>query len=539
MFIEEIELKGYLRLKLNQFHKIKLKFTQKIQLILGTNGAGKSSLNAELTPYPADPKSFTKDGFKRIVIRAKGKRFTLMSSFDPVIHSFKIEGELDDLNPGGTITVQKELVKKYFGVDAATHSLATGKNEFHSMQTNARRDWFRLLSDTNYDYAIGVYNRLKDASRDTTGALKLARNKLVAQSSKMMPDDALASLQKDCEELYKIVELFIDNRNSPTANLHETKAMLYAAVNETKGMAKTLLVTLGQVESLLQLGLVADPQEAESLEFHINNKLMELKEKKTTLFNENTACLDIVALYEKTKLFQVATISTELEHLKEEHKRISTSLLYSFNTHAPKKVLGTLEELTPNLLELSLSIPINEKSVKYTREGFKSLTELKERLKSEIDVHKANIENYEERIAHHNDHKDSPTVECPKCAHSWKPFYNEGAIGEFTKKIKILSGEITFKHKALDDTHLQIEAFNTWLEHIDAIKELASRYPVLKDLWSLVMKKEIVFENPRHISLLVMLYKKDLQNEISLGDIQSKIEAELDKLTLVENSQGR
>lgn len=538
MFIEEIELKGYLRLKLNQFNKIKLNFTQKIQLILGTNGAGKSSLNAELTPYPADPKGFSKDGFKRIVIRSKGKRYILTSSFDPVIHSFKIEGELDDLNPGGTITVQKELVKKHFGIDASTHALATGKHEFHSMQSSARRDWFRLLSDTNYDYAIGVYNRLKDSSRDTTGALKLARNKLVAQSSKMMPEDALEALQKDCEELYKIVELFIDNRNSPTATPQETMQALTKAVGETESMAKTVLTTLGQIDSLLQLGIVSDPKEASSLEFYISNKLIDIKEKKVSLFKENTACSEIVALYEKTKLFQAASISTELEHLKKEHKKLSNALIYSFHTHDPKYVLSALNNVSSDLLELGLNTPINEKSIKFTRELFKTWSELKDKVKLEIDNHKFKIANLEERIAHHNDHKDSPTVECPKCAHSWKPFYDENSIKVFTKGINKLSEEIAFKNTIIEDTNQKIEEFNTWMQHIEAIKDLASRYPDLKDLWSLVMKKEIVFENPRQISTIVSLYKTHLQNEITLESINEKIQAELDKLTLVENSQG-
>lgn len=538
MFIEEIELKGYLRLKLNQFHKIKLKFTQKIQLILGTNGAGKSSLNAELTPYPADPKSFSKDGFKRIVIRSKGKRYILTSSFDPVNHSFIIEGELDDLNPGGTITVQKELVKKYFGIDASTHALATGKHEFHSMQSGARRDWFRLLADTNYDYAISVFNRLKDTSRDTTGALKLARNKLVAQSSKMMPEDALLSLQKDCEELYKIVEMFIENRNSPTAPPNETLQVIKSTVNEIESESKSLLTTLKQIDSLLQLGIVADPKEASSLEFHISNKLIEIKEKKAKLFKENTACSEIVTLYEKTKLFQAASISTELEHLKGEHKRLSTAIIYSFNTHSPKTVLNALEEVSSDLLELGLNTPINNKSTKFTRELFKSWTELKDKVKLEIDNHKFKIINLEERISHHDDHKDSPTVKCPKCEHEWKPLHNELAIKDFKKEIKKLSEEIVFKNTIIEDTNQKIEEFNTWMEHVEAIKDLASRYPILGDLWSLVMKKEIVFENPRQISTIVGLYKADLNNEISLENINVKINTELDKLTLVENSQG-
>lgn len=538
MFIEEIELKGYLRLKLNQFHKIKLKFTKKIQLILGTNGAGKSSLNLELSPYPADPKNYSKDGFKKIIIRDKGKRFILTSSFNPVIHSFIIEGELDDYNPGGTITVQKELVKKFFNVDASTHALATGKNEFHSMPANSRRDWFRLLSDTNYDYAIGVYNRLRDAARDTTGALKLARNKLVTQSSKMMPEEALQALQKDCEELYKIVELFIENRNSPSAPLDVTKNILNQSMFDVEDSTKNLITIISQIETLLNRGLVDNPKEAESLEFHINNSLIDIREKKNKLFEENKKCLEIVNLYEKTKLFQVATISTDLEHHRENFKKIKKALVYTFNTHNPKNVLSNLDNVSIDLKELSLNIPINTDSKKYTRDGFKLFSENKARLNLEIDINKSKITDYEERIAHHNNHKDSLLVECPKCTFEWKPFYNEQAVAEFTLKIKTLSEEIVFKTKLLDDINQQISEFNNWVDHFEAVKTLVSTNPDLKDFWSLVMKKEIVFENPRHITTIISSYRKHLENEISLNQIQEQINTELDKLSMVENSQG-
>ena len=223
MFIEELELVGYERLNLNQFKRIKLSFNKIVQVIIGTNGSGKSSIFAELSPLPGDPKNFTKDGMKRIVCRHLGKRYTLTSTFDPPRHTFQVEGELDDLNPGGTITKQRELVFKHFRINAATHAISTGQTPFHLMGTEVRKECFRLLADTNFDYAIGVFNRIKTSARDVVGGLKIARNKLVAQSSKMMPAEDLAALKKDCEELYRIVELFIENRNTPTEPLDETK----------------------------------------------------------------------------------------------------------------------------------------------------------------------------------------------------------------------------------------------------------------------------------------------------------------------------
>lgn len=538
MFIEELELKGYNRLKLNQFTKIHLKFTEKIQLILGTNGSGKSSILAEMSPLPAESKNFSPQGFKKIVIRKDKKRYTLTSSFGPAVHSFKIEGEDDDLNPGGTITEQKVLVKRIFGIDALTHGLATGNNEFHSMSTNVRRDHFRILSETNYDYAIGVYNRLREASRDSSGALKLARNKLVAQTSRMMSKDDLAALQLDCEELYKIVELFIENRNSPSASLEETQHLVNCGLEDIEAYSLSSMKALKRVEAIMKLGLVENPKDAPSLEFFISNRIQEIKQKKSALFQENKKCQDIVDIYDKTKLFQVASISTELETLKKQKSDLEKSLIYRFETYQPKRVLKNLEDVFNLVAQMAIEIPVNEKSTKFTRERFNGYAENKTKLLTDIGNLRFSIGTHSERLDHHDDHKHSPTVACPKCTHEWQPFYNKDLITEIKSKIKKCVDELEFKGKCIVDLDAQIEDFNHWMKHIEAMKDLAQKNPALKDFWSLVMKKEVLFENPRQIALFLQNYKDELIKEITLEAVNEKIDGELAKLEMVQSTHG-
>jgi ABC-type cobalamin/Fe3+-siderophores transport system ATPase subunit len=68
MKIVSIELKGYKFLALSNINFIQLRPENKLQLILGTNGSGKSSLLKECSPLPANPSEFTKDGYKLIDI---------------------------------------------------------------------------------------------------------------------------------------------------------------------------------------------------------------------------------------------------------------------------------------------------------------------------------------------------------------------------------------------------------------------------------------------------------------------------------------
>ena len=538
MFIEELELVGYERLNLNQFKRIKLSFNKIVQVIIGTNGSGKSSIFAELSPLPGDPKNFTKDGMKRIVCRHLGKRYTLTSTFDPPRHTFQVEGELDDLNPGGTITKQRELVFKHFRINAATHAISTGQTPFHLMGTEVRKECFRLLADTNFDYAIGVFNRIKTSARDVVGGLKIARNKLVAQSSKMMPAEYLAALKKDCEELYRIVELFIENRNTPTAPLDETKYAIDSALEEMDRDSSNLTKSIREVERLLATGIVDDPKNAANLEYFVNQKLQDLRTRKDTLFTESKRFQENIELCEKTKMFQVATISTELERLKAEKERLRGSLIYQFDIVDPTLYIKELDALSPRLLELASAIPINEKAEKYTRDGYKAMHQQREQYLIAIANLRAEVRNWEERVEHHDDHKDSPEVTCPKCELTWQPFYNEDMILQIKAKINKAVMEIDFKQKLIDELDIKMSDFNNWVQHLEAMKTLASEYGFMRELWDLVMKREVVYEKPRDIGLILTKFKSDLYHLQSIQKIDEQTKDEYEKLEMTSNSQG-
>ena len=109
MKIQSIELKGYRRLLLKNIRSITLTMTEVVQIILGTNGSGKSSLMWELTPLPPNPQAYSKQGSKRIVVSQGADTYELFTSFSPVMCTF-IKNGIEDLNPGQTMAVQKDMV---------------------------------------------------------------------------------------------------------------------------------------------------------------------------------------------------------------------------------------------------------------------------------------------------------------------------------------------------------------------------------------------------------------------------------------------
>ncbi len=61
MKIQKLVLKHYKRLQLNQITEFTFIPKETIQIVIGTNGSGKSSVMAELSPLPPDPKDYLKE----------------------------------------------------------------------------------------------------------------------------------------------------------------------------------------------------------------------------------------------------------------------------------------------------------------------------------------------------------------------------------------------------------------------------------------------------------------------------------------------
>ena len=58
MLLKTIKLSGLKHFTLSNIQTIEVDFTAPLQLVLGTNGCGKSSIMAQLTPMPATPQDY-------------------------------------------------------------------------------------------------------------------------------------------------------------------------------------------------------------------------------------------------------------------------------------------------------------------------------------------------------------------------------------------------------------------------------------------------------------------------------------------------
>ena len=170
--INRLILDGYNRFFLNNITRIDYTPESQIQLILGSNGSGKSSLLKELNPLPINKHEFKEDGSKQI--------FWNKDNVDYVIYSNKSKNSFiandTELNPGGTKKVQLALIQDKFNLNVRNNNVLLNISKLTTMSTNERKDWLRQMSTVDYSYGIFLYNEIKQRLRDSIGFIKIINN---------------------------------------------------------------------------------------------------------------------------------------------------------------------------------------------------------------------------------------------------------------------------------------------------------------------------------------------------------------------------
>lgn len=199
MEILHIYLKYFKPLYLANINEFDYTIGEAIQLILGTNGCGKSSLLRVLAPHAPDSKEFGKGGCKKITIRANGSEYLLVSKFHPTHHSFLKDGV--ELNDGGTMSVFNSLVEREFNYDKNIHKLLTGKLGFSEMNANQRRELIYRVSGLDLTYVTDLFKKATGEHRDTLGAIKFAASTLEDIASKMVTKEEHEEMERELQEL--------------------------------------------------------------------------------------------------------------------------------------------------------------------------------------------------------------------------------------------------------------------------------------------------------------------------------------------------
>lgn len=502
MYIEEIELHLAKRLVVRGIKHFKATFTSLYQIILGTNGSGKSYLVSELSPLPASPKMFEKGGYKRILIRDNDNNtFECINRFDKGsgVHSFIMNGV--DLNENGTGTIQSELVAKYFkGLTPELFKVLTFRkfSRFTEMDANKRRNWMMTLSGIDLDWAMDVYQALRVRARDASGHVKRINQKLAVEAQVVVDDEEVVRME---EQLHKMQADFTEAlRLTKTGipSLSDIERLLTPKLNQLKQLDNDLNRYMSKVEhGMCTFGLTnkegvdrfitsletnietteANLSKAYQDKMQVDGELNKLKELGAEGLNEYKEIIN--------KLEIEINLSNEAINDLGFGDETRVDLILGMCANADSLVKALTPVLT-NLFDNSTGVINLEKTDKSrSREHF-------------LILKIRDLQNKIEQLTHRMNHsKETSDVECPSCSFVFKPgFYGNFdveapiALARMEEELKTLQNELKEIHEYLSNVQDQVSGLKVF-------DQVATMFGGYHALWTAIGDFGIETNNPK------------------------------------------
>lgn len=515
MLIKRLVLKGYKRLLLRDIDYLELTLTDIHQLIVGTNGSGKTSLLAELSPLPANSGDYTKGGYKVIEIEHRGFLFTLSSTFTQHgKHSFLIHGNPEEQNPGGTITVQKELVYKHLGIDSDIVAVLNDNTTFTSMAPLKRRDWVMRLSGSDMSYAMKVFNQLKTKHRDAQGVVKHLSKRLSDEASKAPSLEEQEEIKISTEKLQKELTAIMELREPNLPPMHEVKDKLRLLINESEKDVKFIQEHPLPTHDFTSLEEVKSQIDQYSLRIKLE------QEQLDKVYAQIDDIKDIVQALNKSN-------ATGIEELRTRHKGLVVELkpLYSsvgadlINQRLEaNRLLSATNAVKGLLIDVFSNIPINEEK-RYSSAARELARSTLLRLQGEYDHTEKNLAKFNHRLEHID---TTDTTNCPKCGHMWKIGIEGRERENVVSKIDLLGKQRTRLLSEITDIQTILESATVYIGYVRQLTQITSNNPSLSTLWdrvSVVWNKD----DPRGILNILSKWIYELGKCEEINVIESEL----------------
>ena len=533
MRIDKLILTGYKRFRLRQIHRLEYTPSKKTQVILGSNGSGKSSLMEELSPLPANSKDFDKGGGKEIWLHHRGKDYYLASLFTEEGNQFIFTMDGEQLNPGLTVTTYRELVKQHFNYTKEIHQLLIGKVYFHAMSVNERRNWFMALSDTDYTYAIAYFKKLKEKVRDYQSVLKNAQERLARAVNSLLSEADEKALQLRVQQLSAELSHLQAIRPGKTDGQEETSL----AVTEQRlqqaldSFRAVMAVHMEQGSLAPTASLEARKSQLKTdiliLDNEINLRLEKVNEIQQQLVDfkqvDHCSLADV--------LIELAQLDTQIEQAER-----SVSLDWVHAIEAPRIAVSALQGLADGLVDLSHQYrdhPLRQ----FTREQYRSTQERVYQLNDRLLKHREQESHWAEKVKQFAEKVKSPEVSCPKCEHHWIPNYDQQQHDQCQREWKLVNAACLEIEAQLTEQNTLLSQMQSKLALNATVSQWRQRWSCLAPFWDKVLSEDLLTHAPEQLPTWVN--QGIIQLEARILSEQAKIQhAERLKLKgLIEATQ--
>lgn len=437
--------------KCNRFYNkgkdtIEINPRDKINLILGRNGSGKSSLlEVGFNVLPPNSSDFRKGGFRKQWIESDAGSYILISDFKSTpSHEFWFNGV--NLNVGFTAGVQLDLVKDHFGITKDIMNLLIGNDNhrFTAMSPAARGEWFARMSNADFTFAFKLFGSLRKTTRDTKANATYQLNRLVKESEKLIEPTDLQRLKDRSTRISN--ELTAVSRLSKNNVSKESMGRLQRHLEFfSKDISE--LLAIGRIDTAVNAtsldesisnreAITADIVRLRTISSEIGTRLVEYEEELKRLEDIGGIDLDVL-------LGEISLVTDEINGLTDDLKKYTFDLPSNVDVHRTESsVMAFLNELRQTDGFATDDVVGNLAHTLRVME-----TRLNELLKDK-----------EMQLWIEKEYNDVSNVTCPACTTSFNP----------------------------KCTHVDIESVRSKLSELDtSIAEMRSKIKVIHDEYSI------------------------------------------------------
>lgn len=490
--------------------------TNPIQLVLGTNGSGKSSLVKELTPYPPNANDYSKLGSKIVKIEHNNKQYTLKTVFAPSTkHSFIVDDE--NLNEGGTATVQKDLIKEHFSFSLEINDLLHDDELFTNMSPSRRKEWFISLCETDYSYAIKQYNKLKEKHRDCLGALKLAKQRLTSETEKTLKSEEETKLHQEVTDLHSLLSHLLEYRKPVE---HDTDT-LDMAVDKLRSQVYRAAVDLQAILHKDSPYSTYSLDQLEYLQTRLQQSLSTLNaflDDYTHQYNENQ---DKIKILQQAEQNTIDTLQTQIQSLQSEKQSLLDKVFIPLSGKA-SVAYDSFTHVKSLLTEICTTIPSN-KDKRFSNEAIKAAKQTLSDLQIKKQTALEYISNKQAQLKHLLSHKETQLISCVKCNHKFSLVYNEETCNELESTLQIANNKLEAINKEISITQAYIDECLEYSSLYRQYIQITTSHPVLNAYWGYMKDQQILTDAPKTAIHLFNQFEQDLKLHVSIESIDERL----------------
>lgn len=523
MRIIELELHKYIRLAFSAVETIVYRPELDSQIIIGSNGSGKSSLMSELNPLPVPKNYMLPGGYKRVEVEHRGKNYTLLSTYGKGgKNSFKehTDNGLVELNEGGTAMAQKILIEKVFGLNIELLRLWLGQTLFTDLPPTKRRDWILKLSGSDLDYAMKAFSIAKNMLNDAKAVDKHIAKRLGDETADVADQNRINQLEDQVASLTNELNNLLeqkDNSLPSVPTLTVEMARLSREFDECVAEATTLRLVKPEF-------IAPEINNIHSLWNAITNIKTEKdlqKERLDELYKQKQHIEETLATLSKNGVNSTNDLQAVTDEINKEIKAIigCTEIFASVDMDNIEQLVGRFQGQRGMIVEMLSILPFNDNGY-YSRDKLEKTKVFISKTQGFLGSANQRSSELSHYLKHFN---NAENVECPQCEHQFVPGYKNFDPVAIEKEIKELNQSISEQEDRLRKATAYAEECTDYVRQINAFKRMVSENPDFEALWSQMVKDGLYKVHPHSHLPLVENFSQQLENCLSIRKLQESV----------------